>query len=141
MLPLGVSVRLGLGLRLGLRLGLSFTFSSFLISLLHSSHMLLLHHRWRMNKFSNFKIHRHICSHCHIWKNVTEGFYKNRSLVLELVYLRKSNFFIWTYVIQGEVRHSFCVCSCMTIFQLLITRKSQLVWSWGQCLAEHQIRK
>jgi len=25
---------------------------------------LLLRHRWRMNKFSNFKIHRRIESHC-----------------------------------------------------------------------------
>jgi len=37
---------------------------------------------------------------------------------------------LWTYVNQGQVRHSFCVCSCMTIFQLLMTRKGQLVWSW-----------
>jgi len=31
---------------------------------------------------------------------------------------------------QGQVRHSFCVRSCMTIFKLLVTRKGQLVWSW-----------
>ena len=64
MLRLGVSVMLRLGLRLwlGLRLGLSFTFSSFLPSILHSC-ALLLRHRWCMNKFSNLKIHKHICSH------------------------------------------------------------------------------
>jgi len=39
-------------------------FGSFLPSLLHSHHALLLHHRWRINKFSNFKIYRHIHSHC-----------------------------------------------------------------------------
>jgi len=37
---------------------------------------------------------------------------------------------LWTNVNQGQVRHSFCVRSCMTIFQLLITQKGQLVWSW-----------
>jgi len=26
--------------------------------------VVLLRHRWHMNKFSNFKIHRHIYSHC-----------------------------------------------------------------------------
>ena len=30
---------------------------------------------------------------------------------------------LWTYVNQGQVRHSYCVHSCMTIFQLLITQK------------------
>jgi len=30
---------------------------------------------------------------------------------------------------QGQIRQFF-VRSCMTIFQLLITRKGQLVWSW-----------
>jgi len=36
---------------------------------------------------------------------------------------------LWTYryVNQGQVRHSFCVRSCMTIFQWLITEKGQLV--------------
>jgi len=61
-------IRVRLGLRLGLGLWfLSFTFSSFLPSLLHSilAVALLLRYRWRMNKFSNFKIHRPICSHCH----------------------------------------------------------------------------
>ena len=59
--------RLGLGLELWLGLGfqgLSFTFTSFLPSQLHSRLVLLLCHRWRMNKFSNFKIHRCIYSHC-----------------------------------------------------------------------------
>ena len=37
---------------------------------------------------------------------------------------------LWTYVNHGQVRHSFCVLSCMTIFQLLITQNGQLVWSW-----------
>jgi len=43
-------------------------FGSFLPSLLHSRHALLLRHRhkWCMNKFSDFKIHRCICSHCEI---------------------------------------------------------------------------
>jgi len=35
-----------------------------------------------------------------------------------------------TYVNQGQVSVCFCVRSCMTIFQLLITQKGQLVWSW-----------
>jgi len=30
-----------------------------------SRRALLLRHRWRTNKFSNFKIHRRIHSHCH----------------------------------------------------------------------------
>jgi len=64
VLRLGVSVRLRLQLGVRLGLGLSFTFSSFLPSLLHSHRALLLRHRWRMNKFSNFKIHKHIHSHC-----------------------------------------------------------------------------
>jgi len=38
--------------------------SSFLPSLLHSHHALLLRHRWRMNTFSKFKIHRHIYGRC-----------------------------------------------------------------------------
>jgi len=38
----------------------SFTFTLFLPSLLRSRRALLLCHRWRMNKFSNFKIHRRI---------------------------------------------------------------------------------
>jgi len=37
---------------------------------------------------------------------------------------------LWTFVNQGQVRYSFCVHSRMTIFQLLITQKGQLVWSW-----------
>jgi len=41
-------------------------FSSFLPSLLHSRRVLLLRHKWCMNKFSDFKIHRCICSHCKI---------------------------------------------------------------------------
>jgi len=36
-------------------------FTSFLPSLLHSHRALLLCHRWRMNKFSNFKTRRRIC--------------------------------------------------------------------------------
>jgi len=32
---------------------------------------------------------------------------------------------VWTYVNQGQAKHSFFVSSCMTIFQLLITRKGQ----------------
>ena len=45
-----------------LRLGLGFIFyiTLFLPNLLHSCHGLLLCHKWRMNKFSNFKIHRRI---------------------------------------------------------------------------------
>jgi len=64
VLRLGVSVRLKL--RLGLRLGsgLSFTFSFFLSSILRSSGAPLLHHKWHLNKFSNFKIHKRICSYC-----------------------------------------------------------------------------
>jgi len=58
VLPLRASVRIRLGL------SLSFMLSSFLPSLLHSCCALLLCHRWRMNKFSNFKIHRRIYSHC-----------------------------------------------------------------------------
>jgi len=53
---------LGLGLDLRLGLGSSFTFTSFLPSLLHSRRALLLRHRWRMNKFSNVKIHGRIYS-------------------------------------------------------------------------------
>ena len=49
---------------LGLRLGLSFTFSSFLPNLYLPCCALLLCHRWCMNKFSNFKIHRRFYSHC-----------------------------------------------------------------------------
>ena len=37
---------------------------------------------------------------------------------------------LWTCTNQGQVRHSFCLRSCMTILQLLITQKGQLVWSW-----------
>jgi len=39
-------------------------FTLFRPSLLHSRHALLLRHRWRINTFSNFKIHRRIYSHC-----------------------------------------------------------------------------
>ena len=66
--PLHQRVRSGIGqpqLRLGLRLGLRFifTFTSFLPSLLHSHHALLLCCRcwWRIHKISDFKIHRRIC--------------------------------------------------------------------------------
>ena len=34
------------------------------LGLVHSCRALLLCQRWRMNKFSNFKIHWCICSHC-----------------------------------------------------------------------------
>ena len=60
MLPLGVSVRATVWVkaRVNFRVGL------FLPSLLHFRCVLLLRHRWHMNKFSNFKIHRCIYSHC-----------------------------------------------------------------------------
>ena len=61
-----VRLRLRLGLRLGLGQdqvwGLPFTFSSFLPSLLHSCCAQLLRRRWRINKFSNFNINKHIAT-------------------------------------------------------------------------------
>jgi len=60
VLPLQVSVRLGLGL--GLSLSLSFTFILFLPSLLYSRRYCYVTGGVWIS--SNFKIHRHIYSHC-----------------------------------------------------------------------------
>ena len=56
--------RLGLQLRLRLRLG--FIFYVYFLSTKPAalSSCTTLRHRWRQNNFSNFKIHRHIYSHC-----------------------------------------------------------------------------
>jgi len=51
-------------IRVRFRVNWSFMFSSFLPCLLFSGRASMLRHMWRMNKFSNFKICRHIYSHC-----------------------------------------------------------------------------
>jgi len=48
----------------GYVLGLSLMFTAFLPSLLHYHRALLSCHRWRMNKYSNFKIHGYIYTYC-----------------------------------------------------------------------------
>ena len=66
-------------------MGLSFTFGSFLLSLLHSHRALPSCHRWRMNKFSNFKIHRLIYSHCLFYLKVS-SWEKTNSTTFALPY-------------------------------------------------------
>ena len=55
----------GLGVNVRVRfVSVRVTCSSFLPSLQHSRCVLPLRHSWHINKFSNFKILRGICSHC-----------------------------------------------------------------------------
>ena len=63
---LGLRIRIGQGyVRVKVRFGVClFTFTSIIPSLMHFHHALLLCHRQRIHKFSNFKINRRIHSHC-----------------------------------------------------------------------------
>ena len=64
-------LNLRVSVTLGLRLGLGFIFYIYFVFTKPTalpSCILLSRHRWRTNKFSNFKIHRCIYSHCQFTK-------------------------------------------------------------------------